>query len=229
MKYILALLFIFSFCLGNDELDNYLNNKDLQYNIVKDKKEQIIAINLLEIENRLIIFQKDNKDYKQIFNEKLYFCKNSNIAWFLDIYIENQNYQIKCFSNYVDRVQRDITLYFNIHNFKLSNITIYDSNNQGIIQTSYNYIPTQEVLTLYDFKDENVYNKYIMKTLKNTNNLKTIQPKKQPLYKSPNVKTKMYLIKGDNVEVLEEKNDWLNILYHGNKDIKAWIPKSAVE
>jgi hypothetical protein len=52
---------------------------------------------------------------------------------------------------------------------------------------------------------------------------------KQPLYKSPSIKTKMYLIKGDQVEVLEEKDNWLHILYHGKKDIKAWIPKSAVE
>ncbi|WP_129083071.1 hypothetical protein [Halarcobacter anaerophilus] len=53
--------------------------------------------------------------------------------------------------------------------------------------------------------------------------------KRQPLYKKPNIKTKMYLIKGDRVEVLEGKDDWLYILYHGKKDIKAWIPKNSVE
>jgi len=57
----------------------------------------------------------------------------------------------------------------------------------------------------------------------------TINLKKQHLYKTPPIKTKMYLIKGDKVEVLEEKNDWLYILYKGKKDIKDWIPKSAVE
>jgi hypothetical protein len=68
--------------------------------------------------------------------------------------------------------------------------------------------------------------KYIIFTLIKT---KQILPSKQPLYSSPNVKTKMYLIKGNQVEVLEEKDDWYYILYHGKKDIKAWIPKSAVE
>ncbi|QDF28501.1 hypothetical protein [Halarcobacter anaerophilus] len=58
---------------------------------------------------------------------------------------------------------------------------------------------------------------------------KYIQVQKQPLYSKPNIKTKMYLIKGDRVEVLEEKDDWLYILYHGKKDIKAWIPKNSVE
>jgi hypothetical protein len=59
----------------------------------------------------------------------------------------------------------------------------------------------------------------------------TILPKKQHLYKSPSIdaKTKMYLIKGDKVEVLEEKDNWLHILYKGKKEIKAWIPKHAVE
>ncbi|MDY0122362.1 MAG: SH3 domain-containing protein [Sulfurimonas sp.] len=60
---------------------------------------------------------------------------------------------------------------------------------------------------------------------------KTILQKKQPLYKSPSIdsKTKMYLIKGDKVEILEEKDNWLHILYKGKKEIKAWIPKDAVE
>lgn len=58
---------------------------------------------------------------------------------------------------------------------------------------------------------------------------KTIRIQKQPLYSSPNQKTKMYLLKGDKVEILEEKDDWYYILYHGKKDIKAWIPKRAIE
>lgn len=61
------------------------------------------------------------------------------------------------------------------------------------------------------------------------NNTFIIQSEKQPLYKTPPTKTKMYLIKGDKVEILEEKDDWLYILYRGKKDIKAWIPKSAVQ
>ncbi|QDF28506.1 SH3 domain-containing protein [Halarcobacter anaerophilus] len=69
--------------------------------------------------------------------------------------------------------------------------------------------------------------KYIIFTL--SKNTCIILPTKQPLYKKPNIKTKMYLIKGDKVEVLEEKDDWLYILYHGKKDIKAWIPKNSVE
>lgn len=60
---------------------------------------------------------------------------------------------------------------------------------------------------------------------------KEIQIEKQSLFDNPNKesKTKMYLLKNDKVEILEEKDEWLYILYKGKKDIKAWIPKSAIE
>lgn len=60
-------------------------------------------------------------------------------------------------------------------------------------------------------------------------NLKMISLTKQSLYSSPNIKTKMYLVKGDKVEILEEKDDWIKILYKGKKDITAWIPKNSLE
>jgi hypothetical protein len=70
----------------------------------------------------------------------------------------------------------------------------------------------------------------ILKYLSNLNNQqRNILQNKQLLYSEPQIKTKMYLVKGDEVEILEEKDDWLYILYKGKKDIKAWIPKSAVE
>lgn len=41
--------------------------------------------------------------------------------------------------------------------------------------------------------------------------------------------TKMYLIKGDEVEILEEKGEWLKIRYYGKKTIEGWIKNSDVE
>ena len=59
----------------------------------------------------------------------------------------------------------------------------------------------------------------------------TIVPEKQYLYSENNLcsQTKMYLIKGDRVEILKEEGDWLFILYKGTREIRKWIPKSAVE
>ncbi|MDW6001372.1 SH3 domain-containing protein [Vibrio mangrovi] len=58
-----------------------------------------------------------------------------------------------------------------------------------------------------------------------------IKVDKQYLFKNKNEdsKTKMYLIKGDKVEVLKEDKDWLYVIYRGKKEIRAWIPLSSVQ
>ena len=52
---------------------------------------------------------------------------------------------------------------------------------------------------------------------------------KSIIYCTPNKPTKMYLLKGDVVEILQEKDDWLQIRYYGKKTIEGWIKKSDVE
>lgn len=71
-------------------------------------------------------------------------------------------------------------------------------------------------------------------TLQSKQNIKTSQSvifsQKTQLYKTPSEEsiTKMYLIAGDKADLLEEKIGengikWYNILYHGKKNINAWI------
>ncbi|MCF6190292.1 MAG: hypothetical protein L3J51_07430 [Cocleimonas sp.] len=57
---------------------------------------------------------------------------------------------------------------------------------------------------------------------------------KSYLYKSPNKPTKMYLIKGDKVTLLDEETDnsgqkWYFINYKGKKDLNMWIKAEAVD
>ncbi len=49
------------------------------------------------------------------------------------------------------------------------------------------------------------------------------------IYSKPNERTKMYLIKGDVVTILEEKNKWIKIEYAGEELITGWIKKEDVE
>ncbi|MFC0181145.1 hypothetical protein ACFFJX_00590 [Pseudarcicella hirudinis] len=49
------------------------------------------------------------------------------------------------------------------------------------------------------------------------------------IYTIPNQQSKMYLLKGDEVEILETKDDWLKIRYYGSKTIEGWIKKTDVE
>lgn len=61
-----------------------------------------------------------------------------------------------------------------------------------------------------------------------------IRVEKSRIFSTPDQLTKMYLIKGDEVEVVEEKEQWLRIRYYGNgatsrKVIEGWIKKTDVE
>ena len=71
----------------------------------------------------------------------------------------------------------------------------------------------------------------VLKDYINVQIIETIVPEKQYLYSENNMcsQTKMYLIKGDKVEILKEEGDWLFILYKGTREIKKWILKCAVE
>ena len=56
---------------------------------------------------------------------------------------------------------------------------------------------------------------------------------KSIVYYVPNYPSKQYLIKNDEVEILEEKlvkgTSWLKIRYYGSKTIEGWIKKTDVE
>ncbi|WP_435357990.1 hypothetical protein [Emticicia sp. SJ17W-69] len=52
---------------------------------------------------------------------------------------------------------------------------------------------------------------------------------KSTIYSIPNKPSKMYLLKNDEVEILEEKDEWLKIRFYGKKIIEGWIKKSDVE
>lgn len=55
-----------------------------------------------------------------------------------------------------------------------------------------------------------------------------IKSNKSFVYKVPNIITQIYLLKGDEVEILDQKNNWLKIRYYGKKTIEGWIKKEDV-
>jgi len=65
------------------------------------------------------------------------------------------------------------------------------------------------------------------------NNKSLVVKRKAYLHKMPNSKTRMYLIKGDKVTLLDEKTDdsgqeWYFIYYKGKKKLNMWIKAEAV-
>jgi len=58
---------------------------------------------------------------------------------------------------------------------------------------------------------------------------KKIIVEKSEIYNALETKTKMYLIKDDEVKIVKEKTGFLKIYYYGKKPIEGWIKKSDVE
>jgi len=58
---------------------------------------------------------------------------------------------------------------------------------------------------------------------------KHIKSEKSTIYTSPNIPTKMYLVKSNEVEIIEEKDKWLKIRYYSKKSIEGWVKKEDVE
>jgi len=56
-----------------------------------------------------------------------------------------------------------------------------------------------------------------------------IKTSKSTIYNIPDLYTKMYLLKNDEVEILEEKDEWLRVRFYGKKIVEGWIKKSDVE
>ncbi len=74
------------------------------------------------------------------------------------------------------------------------------------------------------------YAKFLWRIVSDTTTLsKTIQIEKSTIYTSPNIPTKMYLVKFDEVEVIAEKDNWLHIKYYGKKIVEGWIRKKDTE
>jgi hypothetical protein len=56
-----------------------------------------------------------------------------------------------------------------------------------------------------------------------------IAKSKATLHSSLSVSTNMYLLKGDDVELIDREGDWLKIRFRGKRVVEGWIKKSDVE
>ena len=56
-----------------------------------------------------------------------------------------------------------------------------------------------------------------------------IKVAKSYIYNLSMQQTKAFLIKGDPIEVLEQRGNWLRIRYYGKKTIEGWVKKEDVE
>lgn len=145
----------------------------------------------------------------------------------------------------------------NIKNFKINRITSanilindnkYFSNNSQFIAPVFSY--ENKLTGFYIYKNKisemdimmQETNKLIDKEYITLDKIRNINSKTSPilskshLYKEPSEssQSKMYLVAGDKVTVLDTKTDevgheWHYISYQGKKEIKMWIKAEAVK
>lgn len=198
-------------------LQNHLKNHiQILQNII-DKKDIIIINSKIEIKNE--IFNEYKNKFCQIVSKNI--CKNIG---FIESNLKNDSlYFLKTF--------QDIYFYENPISTSKKIGIIGKENHFDILDEKLEYgkgwlkIQLLDTKKIYWIQSEDIINLNKMVFSQSI----TLTQKTQ-LYKTPSEETitKMYLIAGDKADLLEEKIDekgekWYNILYHGKKDINAWI------
>lgn len=130
--------------------------------------------------------------------------------------------------------------YYNLE-FKVNKQEVCISNNENdifnkVFILNNNYLILNKDSFYFVFNNLGLVNRFQITEQQLANKNKVydfIRKLKQPLYKeaNENSKTNMYLIKNDVVEILEEKENWIYILYitKDKKEIKAWVQRNAFE
>jgi hypothetical protein len=117
------------------------------------------------------------------------------------VYVENACGQVSFFTEKQDT-------FMNIY---------YSSRQQYVTYKKLNRLP------------QNVQKYLIEKGIHIGSSHKKVSSEKSIIYSKPGNPTKMYLIKGDIVKVLEEKYGWLKIEYEGAKLVTGWIKREDTE
>lgn len=96
-------------------------------------------------------------------------------------------------------------------------------------QYGYGWTPGQPQIGYVYNLAKNVPREVMLEIQKiNPDRYKTLKIKQSKIFNDKKIVTKMYLLKGDIVEVVEEKDEWLKIRYYGKRMVEGWIKKSDV-
>ena len=208
--------------------------------------EQYLIFNK-NIENKVEMYPEDSipvDNYVQ--KTEYYFLSDSVFNVFVSKEYSNDSSIISYFNKRRNSkaLLDDIVLDFT-KDIVMANV-IYITREKGVIVDAHLYT--------YQFYDKNSFNQYgygwtpgqpqngyiyqksgtipsqILAKVKEIKkeNFRKIKINKSILYNIPNSASRKYLISGDEIEILQEKGQWLKIRYYGPKIIEGWIKKSNV-
>jgi len=260
MKKIVFFLFSLS-CSGQDINKEFYAPLELEY-FQKSTIYNINGISVLDYvkTNPLVarqVYDNNLKEFKDA-NSKLKFtkdeCKNlveryvnnktslKNVGVFYNLNSNRKQFFGKISENtYFSGEEKDTSYYKCICiNYKLLKLQedYYELQSEfnlpGGHEVSQNEIRINSIFHELESLNTNDFSEFDMFRL--NKKFKTIKKSKSIIFSSMNSPTKMYLLKNDPVEIIEEKDNWLKIKYYPEKNgewtgktIEGWIKKSDVE
>jgi hypothetical protein len=221
MQFLLSQKFI---KIGMDQTMFFLEKDKTEYKFIGVKEAPIyrddksLTINKV-LENEEVEVLEKGDEYTKI----RYWGKALIIGW-----VKTNN--LKRESNYPE--------YWNIYK---NNIIQFQIQNPKSIIYNENHQKTNKYLikgdTVEVLEEQNYFLKIKFKNIEGfipridveAYNTFRITKTKVIIHLAPNKPTKMYVLKGDDVELIDRQNDWLKIRFKGKKTIEGWIKKSELE
>jgi hypothetical protein len=209
---------------GIDQTMFFLKKDKTEYNFIKVKESPILredkspTLNKV-LENEEVEVIEKGAEYTKI----RYWGKALIIGWVRTADLKSETNHSEYWNIY-----KNNTIRFQILNTKS---IIYNEN----YQKTNKYLikgDTVEVLEEKGYFLKIRYNNIIgfipRVDVEGYNTFRITKPKAY-LYSSPNKPTKMYVLKGDDVELVDRQDDWLKIRFKGKKVVEGWIKRSDVE
>lgn len=218
------------------KLDNtYLKYKsNSRFNYYKENKISFIDVNN---ENSKISHTESALDFyfisDSIFNfltKNEYYKQDSLLTIFFKL---NRNVLLKdtLLDSFTDHDIKVVHLKMDNDKIFSASLNIYKFYNfKSFSQLGYPWSSGQPQMG-YVYDEASNLPKTIIEYLKRNNIIpfRKISSQKTYIYSETKSRSKSYLIKDDEVEILEEKDNWLKIRYYGQKIVEGWIKKSDVE
>jgi hypothetical protein len=210
-------------CVGMDQTMFLLERDKSEYQYISKKESIIFREDKTPTQNKILENEEVEIIQKGLEWTKIrYWGKALIIGW-----VKSNNLKDICSNSNFWNIYKSNKIKFKIESLKS---IIYDSNFE---KTKQYLIKGDEVEIL---GERGLFLKIKYKQIEGlipridveSFNTFRITNSKSIIYAIPNNPTKMYLIKGNEVEILEQKDNWLRIRYYGKKTIEGWIKKEDV-
>jgi len=209
---------------GMDQTAFFLECDKAEYKFINVKETTILREDISPTLNKVL----ENEEVEVIekgeqYTKIRYWGKALIIGWVKTSDLKDQTEHPEYWNIY-----KDNSIHFKIitqksfisnDNFQKTNQYLMKGDTVEILEEKGHYLKIRynNIIGLIPRADVEGYNKF------------RISKSKVIIHSLPHNLSKMYLLKGDDVELIERDNDWMKIRFRGKRVVEGWIKKSDVE